>query len=577
MPLSHLSLGQPTWTPPDPIPEDVDLLALHPHRLIASLLWRRGITTPDEASAFMDARSPETLDPYRLPNMAAAVQRVTAALQGNEHIGIFGDYDADGVTSAALLYRALASVIGEDRVTAFVPDRSDGYGVSERGVRHLAAHGATLMIAADCGSNDHAAVQLARDLGMDVVILDHHQIADTGPNGAITVNPQLHPDLLYGELTGVGVSYLLVRALAAAGFRIARLDNDDERQMLDLVALGTVSDVGSLRGANRILVREGLHVLRNTQRAGLRAMFRHGEFDPQKLTADRISFGLGPRLNAAGRIESPTAALDLLLTDDDSTANDLAMKLERHNTARRLRTSQMLKEAADLIRAMPDWETRPLIVIHHADWETGLVGPIASKVVEQMGRPALVMREEDGVLSGSGRSVPGVDLVALLNEAEHLMTRFGGHAGAAGVTLPLENLERFNQTLAEAVTRQGLKLPQPPTIKLDAWLPEIAQRLDVARALACLEPFGHDNKVPMFGINDARLLEYSVMGKERNHLKLLIGTGQREMEAILWRGAARSSELVGVRRVHLAGRLSINAFRGNERLQLTLEDFRRVD
>jgi len=577
MPLSRLSLAQPTWVPPESIPEDVDLLALHPHRLIATLLWRRNIRTPEAAAAFMDPRPPESLDPYHLPNMAPAVERVGAALEANEQIAIFGDYDADGVTSAALLYRALASVIGEDHVTAFVPDRADGYGVSERGVRHLASDGATLLIAVDSGSNDHEAVQLARSLGMDVIILDHHKIDGQPPQGAITVNPQLHPDLLYGELTGVGVSYLLVRALAMRGFRIARLDGDDERQMLDLVALGTVSDVAPLRGANRILVRHGLEVLRNTRRTGLRAMIRHGEFDPQKLNADRISFGLGPRLNAAGRVASPTAALDLLLTEDDSVANGLAQQIERHNTTRRLRTDQMLREAVGQIASMPDWETRPLIELHHPEWETGLVGPIASKIVENLGRPALVMREENGMLSGSGRSVPGVDLVALLNEAEPLLTRFGGHEGAAGVTLPRENLERFNQTIVEAVARHHLDLPRPPELRLDAWLPEIAQRLDVARTLECLEPFGQDNRVPLFGINDARLLDYTVMGRERTHLKMTIGTGQREMEAILWRGAARSHELVGARRVHLAGRLSINVFRGIERLQLTLEDFRRAD
>ena len=577
MPLSRLTLAQPTWMPPAPIPEDIDLLALHPHKLIASLLWRRGITTPDEAAVFMDARDPEALDPYHLPNMAEAVQRVAAALTASEHIGIFGDYDADGVTSAALLFRALASVAGEGHVTPFVPDRGDGYGVSERGVRQLAAAGATLMIAADTGSNDHEAVALAHGLGMDVVILDHHQVKDAPPPGAVTVNPQLHPDLLYGELTGVGVAYLLVRALAAQGFRIARLDGDDDRQMLDLVALGTVTDVGALRGANRILVRAGLEVLRHTRRPGIRAMIRHGEFKPERLNADRISFGLGPRLNAAGRVATPQAALDLLLTEDESAANDLAMQLEKYNHARRLRSDQMLHQASELIAAMPDWETRPVIVVHHPEWESGLVGPIASKVVERTGRPALVMREEDGVLTGSGRSVPGVDLVGLLTEAAPLMTRFGGHEGAAGVTMPLENLDRFNDTLAAAVIRRGLTLPQPPQIQLDAWLPEIAQRLDVARALDALEPFGQGNAVPLFGINDARLLEYTAMGREKQHLKLKIGTGQREMEAILWSGAARSAELVGSRRVHLAGRLGINEYRGIERLQLILEDFRRAD
>jgi single-stranded-DNA-specific exonuclease len=306
-------------------------------------------------------------------------------------------------------------------------------------------------------------------------------------------------------------------------------------------------------------------------------MFRHGEFDPGKLTADRISFGLGPRLNAAGRVASPTTALKLLLAEDDATANDLARELERYNHTRRLRHDQMLREAVEQVQATPGWETQPFIVLYHPGWESGLVGPIASKIVEHLGRPAIVMREEDGVLHGSGRSVHGVDLVDLLNDAASLLGRYGGHAGAAGVTLPLENLDRFRQTIEEGIRRRDYALPQPPALHLDAWLPEIAQRLDVARVLECMQPFGHGNAEPMFGITDAFLIKYSTMGKEKQHLKLHIGTGQREMEAILWRGAERSQELIGARRVHLAGRLGINEFRGNQRLQLILEDFRRAD
>jgi len=576
MPLRRLTREHPTWIPPEPIPEDVDLTTLHPHRLIASLLWRRGIRTPEEATDFLTPQEPSTLDPYRLPHMAEAVARVADAISNGEHIGIFGDYDADGITATALLYRALVSAAGADRVTAFVPERGDGYGVSERGVREIAAAGAAVMIAADCGSNDHEAVALARGLGMDVVILDHHRIAGDTPDRAITVSPHLHPDRVYGELTGVGVAYLLVRALAADGFRIAGLDNDDDRRMLDLVALGTVTDVGALRGANRILVRAGLDMLRRTERPGLQAMFRHGDFDPAKLTADRISFGLGPRLNAAGRIASPTTALKLLLAADDASANDLARELERYNHTRRLRHDQMLREAVEQIASTPGWQTQPFVILHHPAWESGLVGPIASKVVEHLGRPAIVMREEDGVLHGSGRSVRGVDLVDLLNDAGSLLGRYGGHAGAAGVTLPLDNLDRFRQTIEDGIRRRGYALPQPPALKLDAWLPEVAQRLEVARVLECMQPFGHDNAEPTFGVTNAFLIKYSVMGKEKNHLKLHIGTGQREMEAILWGGAGRSPELVGARRVDLAGRLGINAFNGHERLQLILTEFRRA-
>ena len=577
MPLNRLARPNPVWTPPEPIPSDVDLTTLHPHRLISSLLWRRGIRTPEEASAFLTSRPADTLNPGLLPNIEAAAARTSTALRNHEHIGIFGDYDADGITSTALLFRAIASVTGEDHVTAFIPSRSDGYGVSARGVRHLAEQGSTLMIAVDCGTNDTESVAVARSLGMDVIILDHHEIDGTSPDDVILVSPQLHPDGIYQELTGAGVTYLFVLALAAEGFPVFHLDDDQPERVLDLVTLGTVTDVGALRGANRVLVRQGLDVLRHSSRPGIQAIIRHGDFDPAKLTADRISFGLGPRLNAAGRVGKPEAALRLLLTTDKEEANDLAMQLEQWNHTRRLRSDDILAQVEEKILAIPDWQTRPFIALYGPDWDTGLVGPIASKIAERMGVPALVMHEHDGVLTGSGRSVHGIDLLDLLHEAKPLLTRYGGHAGAGGVTMPVANFAAFNDAIIAAVQRKGLALPQPPSIAIDAWLPEQAQRLDVARILNVLEPFGRDNVQPVFGIEKARLLRYDAMGKAREHLKLRIGTPGRELEAILWQGAHRSAELTLATHVALVGTLGINAWNGNERLQLILQDFRRID
>lgn len=574
MPLSRIPRPKPTWIPPEEIPNDVDLASLHPHRLISSLLWRRGIRTPDDAAEYMDQHGPESLDPYMLPNMAEAFARTSTALRNNEHIGIFGDYDADGITSTTLLYRALASVTGGERVTAFVPDRSDGYGVSPRGVHLLADQGATLIIAVDCGSNDIAAVELAQSRGMDVIILDHHAVNGTGPDGAILVSPQLHPEGRYAELTGAGIAWLFIQALAGEGFPVSRMDNDDPYRALDLVALGTVADVGSLHGANRILVRHGLDALRSSTRPGIRAMLRHGEIRTESISADRISFALGPRLNAAGRVSSSTTALDLLMTEDDDVADDLARTLEQDNVTRRLRTGEILKDVAEQILALPDWQTRPFIAVHGAHWDTGLVGPIASKIVERMGVPAIVMQDQDGTLTGSGRSVHGVDLLELLHEAAPLMDRYGGHAGAAGVTLPKENFAEFNATINAAIEHKQIDLPQPPVLQLHAWLPEQARQLSVARTLELLQPYGHGNELPTFGVQHARLLRYRVIGKEQTHLKLTIGTPGREMEALLWGGASRSAELVKARYVHLAGQLGINVFNGTERLQMILDDFR---
>jgi single-stranded-DNA-specific exonuclease len=576
MPLSRIPRPRPTWIEPDPIPDDADLPGLHPHRLVASLLYRRGLRTPDAAHAFLERRNPDSLDPALLPNMDRALERTDSSIRNGERIGIFGDYDADGVTSTALLARALRSATSDDRVVPFVPSRSDGYGVSERGVRHLAAAGCSLMIAVDCGSNDNEAIELARSLGMDVVILDHHSLNGTGPEGAILVSAQLREDGIYRELTGVGIAYLFVLGLMDLGHHVARLDGGDASRMLDLVALGTVADVGALSGANRVLVRHGLERLRAADRPGIRAMLRHGQIEAASITADRISFGLGPRLNAAGRVSSPDAALELLLTDDQDTADRLAMQLERWNTRRKERTDHILTEIAERILAMPDWPARPFLALHGPDWDKGLVGPIAAKITERLGVPAIVMHEEDGVLSGSGRSVPGVNLLAALRAADSLMTRYGGHSGAAGVTLPLTNLEAFTETVTEAILAQGTPLPQPPALRLHAWLPEKAQQLGIVHALDHLEPFGQDNPFPVFGVKSARVLDIRTMGRENQHLKVSVGNRGRGLDAILWGGAHRASEIRGAGYVDLAGTLSINTWNGVQKLQMILQDLRRA-
>lgn len=572
MSLQSVPRPRPIWIEPEPLPDDFDWKSLHPHRLVASLLWRRGIRTARDADAFLNAVPATQLDPSVLPNIDAAVERVARALRSGEHIGIFGDYDTDGATSAAIIYRALTSVTDPDLVTTFIPDRTDGYGVSARGVNALADAGATLLIAVDCGTNDHPAVELARARGTDVVILDHHSIHEHRPDLAIVVNPQLDAQGRFTELTGAGVAWLFALALLHEGFSVDRQDGSIEG-LLDLAALGTVVDVGALRGANRSIVRDGMPILRRTKRPGLRAMFRHGDFQPTKLTTDRLSFGLGPRLNAAGRVGSADLALRLLLAGNDDDANAAARQLEQWNASRKSTTDAILREIAQRLMGINDVSTLTMIAMYGAEWDTGLVGPIASKVVERMGVPAIIMQERDGVLSGSGRSVHGVDLLALLREADHLMTRYGGHAGAAGMTIDAANFEEFQRLMHAAIARQGLALPQMPEIRIHAWLPEQAFSLGIVEQIAALEPFGHGNDEPVFGARNARLLNYRTMGKTMSHLKMSVGSPSNGLDAVMWSGSHRVRELQWTKSVDLVGTLSINTFRGEQKLQMIVKDF----
>lgn len=573
MPLQILPRPRPIWIEPEPIPETFDWTTLHSHRLIASLLYRRGVRSADEAARILDRSDPTSIDYRLLPNIEAAIDRTAAAIDSNEHIGIFADYDADGITSATLLTRALRSAMSAGKVTPFVPDRSDGYGVSERGVRLLAEAGCSLLIAVDTGTNDDAVIDLAKLLGMDVLVLDHHEVS-AHPADCIIVNPKLERENPLREIVGVGVAWFFAMGLLDRGYDIARLDDGDVSAMLDLVAIGTVADVGQLRGVNRLLVAHGLDRLHTSNRPSVRALARFSEIPLQSVSSEDISFRLAPRLNATGRVASPEKALKMMLAEDDDTANRYGHFVEQCNTNRKAQTDHIIREVAQKILNTPGWESLPIIALYGENWSTGLVGPIASKITERLGIPAIVMQQQGDVLTGSGRSVHGVNLLNIIAEADSLLTRYGGHAGAGGVTLPLANYRDFVEVITAAAGRPALGLPQPPKVKLDAWLPEQAFRLSIMDDLQVMAPFGTGNEMPVFGVPKARLLYVNTMGKDRSHLKLTLGTPGRELQAIMWGGAHRSGELTGVTHVDVCGKLSVNEFQGKRSLQLLMEDFR---
>lgn len=573
MPLSILPRPRPLWVEPEPIPDSFDWKPLHSHRLVASLLYRRGFRTAEDAARMLDRSDPATLDYRNLPNIEAALDRTEAAIRANEHIGIFGDYDADGITSATLLTRALRSAMPNVTVTPFVPDRVDGYGVSERGIRLLADAGCTFVIAVDTGTNDRDMIALAHKLGMDVLVLDHHEVGAT-PAECIIVNPKLDPVNSMPELVGVGVAWFFAMGLLHRGWDIARLDGGDVGAMLDLVAIGTVADVGALQGVNRMLVSHGMERIHHSDRPGVRALARFSEVPLPQISTGDISFRLGPRLNATGRVASAEKALKMLLADDDDTANRYGLFVEQCNANRKAQTEQITREVAQKILHTPNWESLPIIALYGEHWSTGLVGPIASKITERLGIPAIVMQQKGDVLTGSGRSVHGVNLLDIIAAADSLLTRYGGHAGAAGLTLPLANYHAFVESITAAASLPGLDLPQPPVVKLDAWLPEEAFKLSIINDLEALAPFGHGNALPVFGVPKARLMYVNTMGADNAHLKLTLGTRGKELQAIMWGGGHRSAELVGATHVDVCGELGVNTWQGVSRLQLLMQDFR---
>lgn len=574
MRLDQLTHTPPIWVEPEPIPPDFDLASLDSHPLIATLLYRRGIRDAASARAFLDRRRSHTPDHLGLPNIELAITRIGAAIERGERIGVFGDYDVDGITSTAMLVQALRSASSENAVVAALPERADGYGLSRHAIDALADAGVTLLIAVDCGSSDHEHVAYAIRRGMDLIILDHHHMANDGPDGAIIVSPQLDASGRYHELTTAGIVYLVISALAQAGNDVAEDQAGGESDFLDLVALGTVADVAPLTGANRALVRDGVTTLQRTRRPGLDALMRIAEVDRDTLRATDIAFRLAPRLNAAGRIASPRLAFDLLMADNPREAERIAAELDKLNHTRRIKTDELLANATLAITRMPDWRARSVFLVANKDWEAGLLGPVASRLVEKFRRPVFVFRNDDGILHGSGRSVPGFSLVEALEGASSLLARFGGHSLAAGAALDESNRQAFQVHMERAIATSGLTIPAPASLMIAADLGPDDLDPCTVHVLDQLEPFGKGNEVPRFRLRDVQVLRYSSIGRENNHLKVLIQVGNRQIDVVGWGAAWRSHELVRLRRIDVVGRLDLNRWNGRERLQMVLDDFR---
>ncbi|HEU5430053.1 MAG TPA: DHH family phosphoesterase, partial [Thermomicrobiales bacterium] len=399
-----------TWIEPTPLPAGAP--ALHVDPLVNRIL--HGVVgSAADAEAFLDPAFQPAPDPFALPSREDAVARVGAAARGGETIAVYGDYDADGVTSTAILLLALEHASGR-RPRAWLPDREEGYGLHAAAIRDIADSGATLLIAVDCGSGDDAEVALARSLGLDVVVIDHHQMHGPPPAGAIVVSPRVRPDAPYGELSAAGLAYLFAVALTRAGFDLGRGAGREPVRLLDLAAIGLVGDSSPMIGATRTMVRNGLICLRSSRRPGITALVQAANIEPKRLRSGDIAMRLAPRVNAPGRMDSPALALDLLLAPDDAAARRLMDKVEAHNQSRRGETEAMFAEAVDRIDAEALADGRQVLVVTGDAWRHGVVGLVAGRLARHYDRPVLLLAAVGDELRGSARSVDGFDITAAL-------------------------------------------------------------------------------------------------------------------------------------------------------------------
>ena len=546
---------------------------LHGDPLLDRLLAGR-LADAAAVAEFLDPTCLPAPDPELLPGMTAAATRVAVALSGGEAIALFGDYDVDGVTSVALLAEALGAASGgvAPRLVR-LPTRAEGYGLNQEAVAAIAAIGVSLLIAVDCGSGDHAAVAVALAAGLDVVVLDHHQMDGPGPVGAIVASAHLGVNGKYRELAAVGVAYLLAVALARRGFDLGRGPGREPVGLLDLVALGTVADVAPLTGVNRRLVRDGLRRLVQRPRLGLAELARRASLATNAITAEEIAFKLAPRLNAAGRMDNPRLAFDLLRTTDPPTATRLADELERLNRLRRKESARVIAEAeADLDQM--GGPTSQVLVLSRPDWGNGVLGLAAGKLAERWGRPTLLLSEEGGVSRGSARSVPGFDIAHALAGCGDLLLSHGGHSQAAGVSLATADLPRLRAMLEAAVVAAGLSPVGPPELAIDADLPVERLEMGTAELLEALQPFGRGNPLPLLRVRNVALRSYTSMGQDGSHLKLQLATPRGMVAAVAWGAADRSRELLRQPAIDLVATVGIDRWNGQRRLHVEVKDWR---
>lgn len=539
------------------------------------LLARRGIRELESARAFLSPRPRHAPDTATLPNLDAAVRRTGSALERGERIGIFGDYDADGITATAILVSALKSASSSpDRVVATLPTRDQGYGLNRTAIDDFAAQGVTLLIAADCGSSDVEHTRYARANGLDVVSLDHHQMPSGPPEGAIVVSAQLPGGDRFVDLCAAGVAFVLVAALAREGYRVDGPNGEPEVALLDLVALGTIADMVPVNGINRALVRDGLVQLRTGARRGLVELCRRGGVNLATITAEQIVFKIGPRLNAAGRMGDPRLALDLLLEDDPIRAARLADQIEALNAQRRAESMRVLTEAEAAISAEPSMLHRRALVLASRSWPAGVLGPAAAQLVELHHRPAVVLTDDGECCHGSARSVPGFDIAAALGSCESLLTRFGGHGQAAGLTLPRENVAALARALDSRMHEAGVEAPIQPVIRLDAELSPDRLSTSTVELLEELQPFGIGNEQPVLLLRDVLIRQWDVIGADKRHVRVQLAAPGGSVRGVAFGLAHRSAEFLLNRRVDIAAALKIDQWNGQRRLDVEIKDFR---
>ena len=526
---------------------------------VARLLYSRGVKVQEALSRFLTPTLDDLHDPYLLHDMDKAVERIRRAIEDGEFILIYGDYDADGMTSASIVKESLEQLGAE--VEVYLPNRfTDGYGPNASVYKYfIEQQGISLIVTVDNGVAGHEAIDLAQSMGVDVIVTDHHSMPEVLPDAYAIVHPE-HPDADYPfkHLAGCGVAFKLACALL----------EEVQVELLDLVAIGTIADMVSLTDENRIMVQYGLEVLRNTQRLGLQELFEIAGIFSGDLTEETVGFQLAPRLNALGRLDDPNPAIDLLTGFDDEEVREIALMIQDKNEERKEIVQAIYQEA----KAMVD-PAKKVQILAKEGWNPGVLGIVAGRLLEELGQTVIVLNLEDGRAKGSARSIEALDIFEALDPHRNLFIAFGGHAGAAGMTLEADKLDTLSEVLESYALDKGLDTTKN-NLALDEELDLEALTIDVVKNFERLAPFGMDNQKPVFYIRDFQVENARAMGASNAHLKLKISRGTSNFEVVAFGKGSLAAEFSQAKGLELAVTLSVNQWNGQTTLQLMMVDAR---
>ena len=527
---------------------------------VANLVYQRGIQTEEALRDFLEPSLDQLHDPYELHDMDKAVTRIRQAIENYEQILIYGDYDADGMTSASIVKEALEQLGAECQV--YLPNRfTDGYGPNASVYKYFIENqGISLIVTVDNGVAGHEAIELAQSMGVDVIVTDHHSMPEVLPDAYAIVHPE-HPEAEYPfkHLAGCGVAFKLATALL----------EEVQVELLDLVAIGTIADMVSLTGENRILVKYGLSVLKNTQRIGLQELFKIAGIQENEVDEETVGFQIAPRLNALGRLDDPNPAIELLTGFDEEEARDIALMINQKNEERK----EIVQKIYDEAKTMVDLN-KPVQVLAGEGWNPGVLGIVAGRLLEELHQPVIVLNIENDLAKGSARSIEAVDIFEALDPHRDLFVAFGGHAGAAGMTLEASKLEALSQVLVAYIEDNQVDLSTKNELFLDEELSLPDLTLETLKNFEKLAPFGMDNKKPVFYLKDFKVENARTMGAGNTHLKLKISQANVAFEVVAFGLGNLATEFSQTKNLELAVTLSVNKWNGQTSLQLMLVDAR---